>query len=218
MTGERLALQESSYGRSPPQCGEYRYASLLVGISFPRLPKKAYRVAVDRKNKNNQLLFKGSFEGELIESCLRTVANDARADNTALQVGECIGVFPEGTSHTEPHMIPPKDGTSWAALEYLRYLEGTPENGGKKNGRKAVVVPVALCYTEKSKFRSRVVVQYVSPLSICRTCACHMEAATMASAGNAESTADMLDYASPSRWTALRSSFCPTRKENRGWP
>lgn len=58
-------------------------------------------------------------------------------------------------------MIPPKDGTSWAALEYLRYLEGTPENGGLKKGRKAVVVPVALCYTDKSKFRSRVVVQYV---------------------------------------------------------
>ena len=56
-------------------------------------------------------------------------------------------------------MIPPKDGTSWAALEYLRYLEGTPENGGKKKGRKAVVVPVPLFYTDKSKFRSRVVVQ-----------------------------------------------------------
>jgi hypothetical protein len=88
-------------------------------------------------------------------------------------------------------MIPPKDGTSWAALEYLRYLEGTPENGGKKNGRKAVVVPVALCYTEKSKFRSRVVVQYVSLFFICSTCARYVPAGTMVIADNADSTADM---------------------------
>lgn len=54
-------------------------------------------------------------------------------------------------------MIPLKDGTSWAALEYIRYLHGTPENGGPKKGRRAVVVPVALCYTDKTHFRSRLV-------------------------------------------------------------
>lgn len=68
-------------------------------------------------------------------------------------------MFPEGTSHTEPHMIPLKDGTSWAALEYLRYLAGTEENGGPKSGKKAVVVPVGVAYCDKSKYRSRVVVQ-----------------------------------------------------------
>jgi glycerol-3-phosphate O-acyltransferase/dihydroxyacetone phosphate acyltransferase len=59
-----------------------------------------------------------------------------------MQLGESIGVFPEGTSHTEPHMIPLKDGTSWATLEYMRYLKGTVENGGPKKGRKAVIVPI----------------------------------------------------------------------------
>lgn len=83
------------------------------------------------------------------------------ADLTALALGESIGVFPEGTSHTEPHMIPLKDGTSWVALEYLRYLQGTEENAGPKKGKKAVIVPVSIAYCDKSKYRSRVVVQYV---------------------------------------------------------
>jgi hypothetical protein len=58
-------------------------------------------------------------------------------------------------------MIPLKDGTSWSALEYLRYLNGTEENGGPKDGQKAVIVPVGIAYCDKRKYRSRVVVQYV---------------------------------------------------------
>lgn len=77
----------------------------------------------------------------------------------ALALNESIGVFPEGTSHTEPHIIPLKDGVSWAALEYVKYLRGTEENGGPKNGKKAVVIPVSLAYVDKSKYRSRVAVQ-----------------------------------------------------------
>lgn len=76
-----------------------------------------------------------------------------------MALGESIGVFPEGTSHTEPHMIPLKDGVSWAAMEYVRYLKGTPENAGKKKGKKAVVVPISIAYADKAKYRSRVVVQ-----------------------------------------------------------
>lgn len=56
-------------------------------------------------------------------------------------------------------MIPLKDGTSWVALEYLRYLQGTEENAGPKKGKKAVIVPVSIAYCDKSKYRSRVVVQ-----------------------------------------------------------
>lgn len=76
-----------------------------------------------------------------------------------MALGESIGVFPEGTSHTEPHLIPFKDGTSWAALEYVRYLQGTEENKGTKKGKKAVIVPVAIGYVDKSKYRSRIAVQ-----------------------------------------------------------
>jgi glycerol-3-phosphate O-acyltransferase/dihydroxyacetone phosphate acyltransferase len=76
-----------------------------------------------------------------------------------MALDESIGVFPEGTSHTEPHMIAVKDGMSWAALEYVRYLQGTEENAGRKKGKKAVVVPVGIAYVDKAKYRSRVVVQ-----------------------------------------------------------
>ena len=76
-------------------------------------------------------------------------------DSTAMALGECVGVFPEGTSHTEPHMIPLKDGMSWAALEYILYLNGTEENGGPKKGKKCVILPVSLAYVDKSKYRSK---------------------------------------------------------------
>ncbi|WRT70150.1 uncharacterized protein IL334_007144 [Kwoniella shivajii] len=108
--------------------------------------RNAGNIAVDRKNKDNQKLFRGTFE--------------------ALALGECIGVFPEGTSHTEPHMIPLKDGTSWAALEYVKYLKGTEQNGGPKKGKKAVVIPVGIAYVNKRKYRSRVVVHYGEPISM----------------------------------------------------
>lgn len=80
-------------------------------------------------------------------------------ESTALARNECIGVFPEGTSHTEPHIIALKDGTSWAALEYLRYLQGTEENKGAKDGKPAIIIPVGIAYVNKSKYRSRVAVK-----------------------------------------------------------
>ncbi|WWC64493.1 uncharacterized protein I303_107103 [Kwoniella dejecticola CBS 10117] len=120
--------------------------SLFKNPAVGALLRNAGNIAVDRKTKNNQKLFKGTFE--------------------ALALDESIGVFPEGTSHTEPHMIPLKDGTSWAALEYVRYLKGTEENGGPKKGRKALVIPVGIAYVDKRKYRSRVVVQYGQAISM----------------------------------------------------
>ncbi|WVN90869.1 uncharacterized protein L203_106112 [Cryptococcus depauperatus CBS 7841] len=108
------------------------------------LLRNAGNIAVDRKNKNNQMLFRETFE--------------------ALALGESIGVFPEGTSHTEPHLIPLKDGASWVALEYIRYLHGTEENKGAKKGKKAIIIPVGIGYVDKTKYRSRVVVRYGEPI------------------------------------------------------
>ncbi|WVQ84664.1 hypothetical protein IAT38_006819 [Cryptococcus sp. DSM 104549] len=120
--------------------------SLFKNPAVGWLLRNAGNIAVDRKTKNNQMLFRGTFE--------------------ALARGESIGVFPEGTSHTEPHLILLKDGTSWAALEYVRYLQGTDENQGAKHGKKAVVVPVGIAYVDKAKYRSRVVVHYGKPISM----------------------------------------------------
>jgi 1-acyl-sn-glycerol-3-phosphate acyltransferase len=75
-----------------------------------------------------------------------------------LALGESIGVFPEGTSHTSPHMLPLKDGISWAALEYLSYLSGKAE-GVKHDGKKVQIVPVGITYMDKSKYRSKIIVE-----------------------------------------------------------
>ncbi|CAD6575431.1 MAG: hypothetical protein TREMPRED_001419 [Tremellales sp. Tagirdzhanova-0007] len=120
--------------------------SLFKNPALGALLRNAGNIAVDRKNKNNQKLFRGTFE--------------------ALALNESIGVFPEGTSHTEPHIIPIKDGTAWAALEYVRYLAGTQENGGPKKGKRAVVLPVGIAYVDKAKYRSRATVQYGLPISM----------------------------------------------------
>lgn len=77
---------------------------------------------------------------------------------------EIIAIFPEGTSHTSPHMLPFKDGVSWLALEYVKYLNGQGDDKsnlnkeGKKDGRKAKVVPVGLSYMDKRRYRSKIVV------------------------------------------------------------
>jgi glycerol-3-phosphate O-acyltransferase/dihydroxyacetone phosphate acyltransferase len=76
----------------------------------------------------------------------------------AMERGESIAVFPEGTSHTSPQLLPFKDGVSWLALEYLRYLNGQADGVVKEKGRKAVIVPVGLSYLDKSKYRSKIVV------------------------------------------------------------
>lgn len=77
---------------------------------------------------------------------------------TAMALGESVGVFPEGTSHTSPHMLPFKDGVAWAALEYVKYLSGAAD-GVKRSGKKAVIIPVGITYLDKAKYRSSIIVE-----------------------------------------------------------
>ena len=91
----------------------------------------AGNIPVDRKSKDRQKLFKGTFK--------------------ALSENQAIALFPEGTSYTEPRIMQVKDGAAWAALEYTKWLS---ENGNK--GAPVVIVPAAIVYTNKSKYRSNV--------------------------------------------------------------
>lgn len=88
-------------------------------------------IPVDRKSKDRQVLFKGTLE--------------------ALSKGYVVGLFPEGTSYTEPRIMQVKDGAAWAALEYTKWI-----TEGKTHTQDAVIVPAAIVYTNKSKYRSRV--------------------------------------------------------------
>ncbi|OZJ04246.1 hypothetical protein BZG36_02480 [Bifiguratus adelaidae] len=63
-------------------------------------------VPVDTKTKQNAALFQSTFE--------------------VLQRGGVVALFPEGTSYTEPHLLPLKDGLAWAAYEFAHHAESRP--------------------------------------------------------------------------------------------
>lgn len=88
-------------------------------------------IPVDRKSKDNQGLFRGTFD--------------------SISAGDVVGIFPEGTSYTEPRIIQVKDGVAWAALEYMKWTKSLGPGVSE-----IVVVPVGIVYTDKSMYRSRV--------------------------------------------------------------
>lgn len=97
-------------------------------------------IPVDRKSKDRQVLFKGTIE--------------------ALAKGEAVALFPEGTSYTEPRIMQVKDGAAWAALEYTKWAK---ENQGKVTSQNVTIVPAAIVYTNKSKYRSAVRSSFIIP-------------------------------------------------------
>jgi glycerol-3-phosphate O-acyltransferase / dihydroxyacetone phosphate acyltransferase len=109
----------------------------------PVLSKVLYstgNIPVDRKNKDRQALFRGTID--------------------ALSRGNAVALFPEGTSYTEPRIMQVKDGAAWAALEYSKWTRENPEHVSQDP---LVIVPCAIVYTNKSKYRS-----YVCSISMFR--------------------------------------------------
>jgi glycerol-3-phosphate O-acyltransferase / dihydroxyacetone phosphate acyltransferase len=90
-------------------------------------------IPVERKSKDRQVLFKGTFE--------------------ALAKEQAVALFPEGTSYTEPRIMQVKDGAAWASLEYARWRK---EHPGAAPDRDVIVVPASIVYTNKTKYRSDV--------------------------------------------------------------
>ena len=92
-----------SKGRSfpglPPSHADRSAASLFKNPVMKWILLSSGNIPVDRKSKDRQVLFKGTFD--------------------ALSRGEAVAVFPEGTSYTEPRIMQVKDGASWSALEYM---------------------------------------------------------------------------------------------------
>lgn len=58
------------------------------------------------------------------------------------------------TGYTEPRIMQVKDGASWSALEYTKWAETH-----QSHRKPLVVIPAGIVYTNKSKYRSRVVVE-----------------------------------------------------------
>ncbi|KAG1854377.1 glycerol-3-phosphate-acyltransferase [Suillus tomentosus] len=116
-------------------------ASLFANPVLSWVLHSSGNIPVDRKSKNRQDLFRGTIE--------------------ALARGDAVALFPEGTSYTEPRIMQVKDGAAWAALEYTKWAA---ENGVKGPGVR--IIPAAIVYTNKSKYRSSVIVKFGEPVSM----------------------------------------------------
>lgn len=90
-------------------------------------------IPVDRKSKDRQALFRGTID--------------------TLSRGNVVALFPEGTSYTEPRIMQVKEGAAWAALEYTKWARENPEHASQDS---LAIVPCAIVYTNKSKYRSYV--------------------------------------------------------------
>ncbi|KAJ3859253.1 glycerol-3-phosphate-acyltransferase [Lentinula novae-zelandiae] len=121
-------------------------ASLFANPVIRQILLSTGNIPVDRKSNDRRVLFRGTFE--------------------ALSKGYAVALFPEGTSYTEPRIMQIKDGAAWAALEYTKYAKEHPGTQEVK------VVPVAIVYTNKSKYRSsfhsncRCLPRFGQPISI----------------------------------------------------
>ena len=73
-----------------------------------------------------------------------------------LEGGGAIGIFPEGGSHDNPHLIPLKAGVTVMALGAM----------DKYQSLKVKIVPVGLNYFNGHRFRSHVMVEYGPPIEL----------------------------------------------------
>lgn len=73
---------------------------------------------------------------------------DALADRSA------VGIFPEGTSHSAPALVPLKTGAARMAL-----------GGAGLIGRDFPIVPVGLCFADKGRFRSEALALVGDPVA-----------------------------------------------------
>jgi glycerol-3-phosphate O-acyltransferase/dihydroxyacetone phosphate acyltransferase len=72
-----------------------------------------------------------------------------------------VGVFPEGTSYTEPCIIQVKEGAAWVALEYSRWMRESADS----DPQPIKIIPVGIAYTDKTQYLSRVSVEQTVSLS-----------------------------------------------------
>lgn len=63
-----------------------------------------------------------------------------------------VGVFPEGTSYTEPCIMQVKEGAALVALEYSRWMRENADS----DGQPIKLIPVGIAYTDKTQYLSRV--------------------------------------------------------------
>ncbi|KAL6303515.1 glycerol-3-phosphate-acyltransferase [Sparassis latifolia] len=105
----------------------------------------AGNIPVDRKAHDRRKLFHGTFD--------------------ALACGSAVALFPEGTSYTEPRIMQVKDGAAWAALEYTKWAQEHPDKV-QPGAERVVINTAAIVYTNKTKYRSQVIMEFGPPITM----------------------------------------------------
>jgi glycerol-3-phosphate O-acyltransferase / dihydroxyacetone phosphate acyltransferase len=82
----------------------------------------------------------------------------------ALRRGDALCIFPEGISHSDPHLRPFRNGAARVALDYV-HEDGNP--GG------LLIIPVGVLYSDKDQFRSQVWLRLGKPLVMAQWLAQH---------------------------------------------
>ena len=93
----------------------------------------------------------------------RREEHDGEVDNTkafervyeVLATGHCIGIFPEGVSHAEAHLVKLKTGAARIALSAVA-----------RGCEDVYIVPCGLNYIHRHRFRSQVLIEYGRPIAI----------------------------------------------------
>lgn len=93
----------------------------------------------------------------------RKEEHDGEVDNSGafdrlfevIEAGNCIGVFPEGVSHTESQLVKLKTGTARIALSVAAR--------GKVN---VTIMPCGLNYMHRDRFRSQVLIEFGEPIVV----------------------------------------------------
>lgn len=120
-------------------------ASLFASPVGKYVLTSAGNIPVDRKASDRRQLFRGTFK--------------------ALAHGGVVALFPEGTSYTEPRIMQVKDGAAWAALEYCKWAMENPDKV-RPGADNLKIVTAAIVYTNKTKYRSRVITEFGSPIKM----------------------------------------------------
>jgi Acyltransferase len=148
-------------------------------------------IPVDRKSKDRNILFRGTFD--------------------ALAKGLAVALFPEGTSYTEPRIMQVKDGAAWAAMEYTSWALDNP---GLASPLPITIVPAAIVYTNKSKYRSSVRVYFLARFNCKLTLTIGYHGVRVIRYTQAKILIlRLIDLDDPLRWTLTRKNLCLALKE-----
>tara|TARA_R110002096_G_scaffold18537_1_gene63123 strand:+ start:75 stop:1448 length:1374 start_codon:yes stop_codon:yes gene_type:complete len=93
----------------------------------------------------------------------RKEEHDGEVDNSGafdrlfevIEAGDCIGVFPEGVSHTESQLVKLKTGTARIALSVAA-----------RGKVRVTIMPCGLNYMHRDRFRSQVLIEFGEPIVV----------------------------------------------------